>query len=45
MKETFGRLWQEITKILRWILRNKALLKAVMRLGVIIYRLLGYFAK
>lgn len=42
MKKLFGRLRQEITKVLRWILRNQALLKVVLRLGVYIYRILKY---
>lgn len=45
MTRAFGRLWQEITKVLRWILRNQSLLKAVLRFGVLIYKLIGYFEK
>lgn len=42
MKNWFGRLRQEITKVLRWILRNQALLRVVLRVGVYIYRILKY---
>lgn len=43
MTNQLGSLWQEITKVLRWILRNRALLKTVLKLGVLIYKLLGWF--
>lgn len=43
MKKQLGSLWQEITKVLRWILRNQALLKTVLKFGVLIYKLLGWF--
>lgn len=42
MKKKLGRLWQEIAKVLRWILRNRSLLKTVLRLGVLLYKLIGY---
>lgn len=44
-KKVFGRLWQEITRVLRWILRNQSLLKLVLKLGYIVYRLIGFFGK
>lgn len=43
MKKWLDSLWQEIAKVLRWILRNQSLLKTVLRLGVLIYKLIGYF--
>jgi len=38
-----GRLWQEITKVLRWILKNQSLLKLALRFGELIYKLIKYF--
>ena len=43
MKKSLGSLWQEFTKVLRWILRNQSLLKSAMRLGVLIYKLMKWF--
>lgn len=42
MKNWFGRLWQEITKVLRWILRNQALLRVALRVGAYIYKVLKH---
>ena len=35
-------LWQEITKVLKWLIKNRALLKMVLRLGFIIVKLLEH---
>ena len=45
MKERFGRLRQEITKVLRLILRNQSLLRLVLRLGYYIYYLLAHLER
>lgn len=42
MKKWFGRLWQEIAKALRWILRNQALFKVILRVGFYIYKILKH---
>lgn len=42
MENWFGRLWQEITKVLRWILRNRALFRVMLRVGVYIYKVLKH---
>jgi len=42
MKKGFGRLWQEIAKVPRWLLRNQALLRFVLRLGLYIYKILKH---
>jgi len=43
MKESFNRLWQEIAKVIRWILKNPSLLKKVLRLLYLISKLIEYF--
>ena len=43
MKKWLGSLWQEFTKVLRWILRNQSLLKSALRLGVLIFKLIRWF--
>jgi hypothetical protein len=42
MKNWFGRLWQEVAKVLRWILRNRALLRFMLRVGFYIYKILKH---
>ena len=43
MKKWYGRLWQEIAKVLRWILRNQTLLRFMLRVGFYIYKILKHF--
>ena len=42
MVKKLGRLWQEIAKVPRWILRNQALLRFVLRVGFYIFKILKY---
>lgn len=42
MEKKLGSLWQEITKVPRWVLRNRSLLKTALRLGVLIYKLIEW---
>lgn len=42
MKKWLDSLWQEITKVLRFVLKNPSLLKMVLRLGYLICKLLEY---
>jgi hypothetical protein len=45
MRKQFGSLRQEIAKVLRWILRNRSLLRLVLRVGYYIYSLLKHLEK
>lgn len=45
MKKTFCRLWREITKVLKWILKNQSGLKLVLKVGYFIYKLLERIEK
>lgn len=43
MKGTFDRLWQEVIKALKFLMRSPSLLKTVLRLGFLIYRLIEWY--
>jgi hypothetical protein len=45
MKRKFGKLRQEIAKVLRWLLRNPSVLRLVLRVGFLIYSLLKHLDK
>ena len=45
MKKRFSRLWQEIAKVLKWILRNQSLLRLVLKVGYYIFKLLERIEK
>lgn len=43
MKGTFGSLWQEVIKALKLLMRSPLLLKTVLRLVFLIYRLIEWY--
>jgi len=45
MGKAFCRLWREITKVLKWILKNQSLLRLVLRMGYFIFKLLERMEK